>query len=331
MKALMLVEYGKFDLVDMPVPEIGEDEVLLRVGACGICGSDVHGMDGSSGRRIPPIVMGHEAAGEIAALGKGVTGWKDGDRVIYDATFYCGRCAYCMKGQTHLCDNRQVPGVSCGDYRRHGAFAEYMVVPARVLYKIPDGMPFEHAAMAEPVAVAVHGVDRAFIEPGDRVVAVGVGMIGFLVVQVAKHAGAGHVMAVDIDPRKLVLSRANGADSGGTNSAGMEFDVAIEAVGITATVDMAIRSVRKGGNVSLVGNISPTVEMPLQAVVTRELSVYGSCGARQDNQRALDLIGSGAVNVEPMITARIPLEETAAYFDRLYRGDPALMKVMVCP
>jgi L-iditol 2-dehydrogenase len=155
-------------------------------------------------------------------------------------------------------------------------------------------------------------------------------MIGFLVVQVAKSAGAGEVMAVDIDPKKLALAAANGATSTGTSSTGMEFDVAIEAVGITATVDMAIRSVRKGGNVSLVGNISPTVEMPLQAVVTREISVYGSCGARQDNQRALDHIASD-VKVAPMISARISLDDAPEYFQRLYNGDPALMKVMVIP
>ena len=112
------------------------DEVLVRVEACGICGSDVHGYDGSSGRRIPPIVMGHEAAGTVAAVGAGVRGFAAGDRVTFDSTVYCGKCAYCQRGDINLCDNRQVIGVSCGDYRRHGAFAEYVAVPQRILYPL---------------------------------------------------------------------------------------------------------------------------------------------------------------------------------------------------
>lgn len=331
MRALQLVEYNRFEIVELPIPEIAPDEVLIRVRACGICGSDVHGMDGSTGRRIPPIVMGHEAAGDIVAVGLEVEGYAVEDRVTFDSTLYCGRCAYCLHGQINLCDNRQVLGVSCKEYRRQGAFAEYVAVPARVLAKLPEGLSYEWAAMVEPVSVAVHGVHRAGLAPGARVAVVGAGMIGLLVVQVLKARGASEVIAIDIDPRKREMAAAHGADQTGETSAGMELDAAIEAVGITATVDMAIQSVRKGGSVVLVGNLAPKVEVPLQAIVTRELSVYGSCASQGDYPESLALIARGMVRVDAMISAKITLEEAPEYFARLHRGEPGLMKVIVCP
>ena len=130
MKALLLSQYSHLEVTDIPVPVPGRDEVLIRVAACGICGSDVHGYDGSSGRRIPPIVMGHEAAGKIAAVGVGVSELAEGDRVTLDSTVYCGECAPCRRGDINLCDRRQVLGVSGGDYRRAGAFAEFVVARA---------------------------------------------------------------------------------------------------------------------------------------------------------------------------------------------------------
>ena len=125
------------------MPDLAPDEVLIRVRACGVCGSDVHGFDGSTGRRIPPLVMGHEAAGTVETVGDAVREFGAGDRVTFDSTVSCGRCDYCARGQVNLCDNRMVLGVSCADYRRHGAFAEYVSVPARIVYRLPDGLPFE--------------------------------------------------------------------------------------------------------------------------------------------------------------------------------------------
>ena len=158
MKALLLTEYMHLELTDVAEPTVGPQDVLIRVRACGICGSDVHGMDGSTGRRIPPVVMGHEAAGVITEVGREVDQWKPGDRVTFDSTISCGDCAFCRRGDVNLCDRRQVLGVSCGDYRRHGAFAEYVAVPARILYRLPDTLSFEHAAMIEAVSIAVHAV-----------------------------------------------------------------------------------------------------------------------------------------------------------------------------
>src|SRR5256885_1918573 len=161
MKALLLSSYKNLELADLPAPSPAPDEVLIRLPACGICGSDVHGSDGPSGRRIPPIVMGHEAAGVIAVVGSAVKNFASGDRVTFDSTVYCGECPNCRRGNVNLCDRRQVLGVSCGDYRRAGAFAEFVAVPARILYRLPDNFPFAEAAMLEAVAVAIHGVNLA--------------------------------------------------------------------------------------------------------------------------------------------------------------------------
>jgi len=155
MKALVLEDYKKLVISDVPEPSITPGEVLIRVHSCGICGSDVHGYDGSSGRRIPPVIMGHEASGVIAKLGADVKGFAEGDRVTFDSMISCGRCRFCRGGTPNLCDDRMVLGVSCGDYRRNGAFAEYVNVPAHIVFKVPETLSFNEAAMVEPVSVAV--------------------------------------------------------------------------------------------------------------------------------------------------------------------------------
>ena len=176
MKSLLLSEYNHLEIVDLPIPSVGPQEVMVAVNACGICGSDVHGYDGSSGRRIPPIVMGHEAAGTVAAVGSDVEGFTPGDRVTFDSTVYCGSCEYCLRGEINLCDNRQVIGVSCGDYRRHGAFAEYVVVPRRILYRLPPTISFTEAAMLEAVAVALHAVRISPVLGGETALVIGAGI-----------------------------------------------------------------------------------------------------------------------------------------------------------
>ena len=212
MKALLLTKYMELQVTDLPNPEIGPHDVLVRVRSCGICGSDVHGLDGSTGRRIPPLVMGHEAAGVIAEVGRNVTEWKEGDRVTFDSTVSCGRCAFCRRGDINLCNNRQVLGVSCGDYRRNGAFAEYVAVPENILYRLPEGLSFDHAAMIEAVSIGVHAVNLTPHALGDTAVVVGAGMIGQLTIQAAKVAGFSKVYAVDIDDAKLERAKNLGAD-----------------------------------------------------------------------------------------------------------------------
>lgn len=330
MRALQLVAPSELAVVELPRPEPGAGDVRLRVKACGICGSDLHGMDGSSGRRIPPIVMGHEASGIIDAVGDGITGWNVGDRVTFDSTVWCGECGYCREGRVNLCDSRQVVGVSCAEFRRDGAFAEFVTVPQRILHRLPEGLSFEEAAFAEPVGVALHAVRRAGEVKGATVLVVGAGLIGLLVIQVLKHAGAGKVIAVDLDEGRLKLARELGADeawlSGGAMPA-LLVDVAMEVVGAAPTVDLAIRSVRKGGKVVLVGNLAPNVPLPLQIVVTRELDVFGSCAIAGEYPDALEAIASGAIRVKPLITAAVSLERGVEAFVKAKA--PGALKVLV--
>lgn len=343
MKALVLTKPAHLELQEAATPATGRGEVLVRVRACGICGSDVHGMDGSSGRRIPPIIMGHEAAGEIAGVGPDVTGWATGDRVTFDSTVSCGECAYCRSGRVNLCDHRQVLGVSCGDYRRQGAFAEFVAVPARILYRLPRGLAFEQAAMVEAVSVAVHAVARTPPVAGGSAVVVGAGMIGLLVVQALKVAGWGRLIAVDLDAGRLQLATKLGADhmilAGAADvpaevkklTGGRGADAAFEVVGLGPTLKTAIASVRKGGSVTLVGNLQPAVELPLQAVVTRELSLLGACASAGEYPACLDLIARGRIDVSAFVSATPPLEEGPGWFARLHRGEPGLMKVILKP
>src|SRR5450759_3350218 len=214
MKALVLEKYNELVYKDVPDPIIKRNEVLVRVKACGICGSDVHGLDGSTGRRIPPLIMGHEASGVIAQTGPAVAGWQVGDRVTFDSTIYCGHCYYCRRGLINLCDNRRVLGVSCEDYRQNGAFAEYVAVPQHILYRLPANLSFVQAALVEPVSIAFHGVSLAKIVLDDTAVVVGAGMVGLFVVQALRAAGCGQVIAVDVDRGRLELARKLGADIG---------------------------------------------------------------------------------------------------------------------
>jgi len=212
MKSLLLSAYNHLEIADFPAPSAGPAEVLVRVAACGICGSDVHGYDGSSGRRIPPIVMGHEAAGTVAAVGTGVEGYAVSDRVTFDSTVYCGACAWCQSGDVNLCDNRQVIGVSCGDYRRHGAFAEYVAVPQRILYHLPDNLSFAEAAMLEATSVALHAVRVSQAKGGETALVIGAGMIGLLTLQAARALGCVRVMIADVDASRLSLAKEVGAE-----------------------------------------------------------------------------------------------------------------------
>jgi L-iditol 2-dehydrogenase len=342
MKALLLSEYRRLEIADLPTPAAGAGEVLIRVGACGICGSDVHGYDGSSGRRIPPIVMGHEAAGRIAAVGAGITGLVEGDRVTFDSTIYCGACGYCRQGEVNLCDNRQVLGVSCGDYSRAGAFAEFVAVPARVVYKLPESISFVEAAMLEAVAVAIHGVSLAKISAESTALVVGAGTIGVLTLQALRAAGCKRILVSDVDETRLKMAKELGAadvllaDADVVaqvlrRTGGMGVDVAIEAVGRNETVNAAIASVRKGGRVVLVGNISPEVTLPLQKVVTRQIRLQGSCASAGEYPEAIALMASGAIRVKPLISAIAPLAEGPAWFERLYAREPNLLKVVLTP
>jgi L-iditol 2-dehydrogenase len=343
MKALVLTEYKKFELLDVPVPSFQSDEVLVRVRAVGICGSDVHGMDGSTGRRIPPIIMGHEAAGVIESVGARVTDWKAGDRVTFDSTIYLLEDWYTRKGLYNLSDNRMVLGVSCPDFKREGAFAEYVAVPQHILYRLPEKVSFENAAMVEPVAVALHAVNLTQISINDTAVVGGTGMIALFVIQLLKLAGCRQIITFDLDQDRLDLALKLGAthafkaDSINISeevkklTKGRGADIGFEVVGITPVLKTVIDSVRKGAQVTLVGNVSPEVNFPLQQVVTRQLKIQGSCAICGEYEPVLDLINRGLIEIDPLTSAIAPLDEGAEWFNRLYNREKGLMKVILKP
>ncbi len=343
MKALLLSAYNHLEIADMPQPAPGDDDLLIRVHACGICGSDVHGYDGSTGRRVPPLVMGHEAAGVVEAVGRSVTNFRPGDRVTFDSTVYCGKCFYCKRGQVNLCDHREVVGVSTPMFKRMGAFAEYVSVPARIAYLLPDAMPFAQAALIEAVSVAVHAVSLTPIALEDTVVVVGAGMIGLLTLQAARQAGAGRIFVLDLDESRLEMARNLGATA--TFNAGDEStiphildltegrgaDAALECVGATAPVKLAMECVRKGATVTLVGNVTPSIEIGLQSAVTRQIRLQGSCASSGEYPACISLMARGAIQVAPLLTAVAPLEDGPFWFDRLHRREPGLLKVVLKP
>jgi L-iditol 2-dehydrogenase len=343
MKALVLTKYNNFEIKEVQKPQIKGNEVLVRVKAVGICGSDVHGMDGSTGRRQPPVIMGHEASGVIEEVGSTVKNWNTGERVTFDSTIYPLDDWYSRKGLYNLSNNRMVIGVSCNDYKRDGAFAEYLAVPEHILYKLPENVSFEYAATVEPIAVALHSVNLTTISINDTALVGGTGMIALFIIQLLKLAGCGKIITFDIDQSKLDLAlklgathafkgdKVNVAEEVNKITGNRGADIGFEVVGISFVLRSVIESVRKGGNVTLVGNISAVVEMPLQLVVTRQLKLQGSCAICGEYETVLNLISQGQIQIDPMISAVAPLEEGPEWFKRLYNKEPGLMKVLLKP
>lgn len=343
MKALVLEKYNKFIYKDVPKPVIKPDEVLVRVKTCAICGSDIHGMDGSSGRRIPPIIMGHESAGTVERVGDKVKKYKKGDRVTFDSTIYCGSCSYCRSGKINLCENRKVLGVSCSEYHQDGTLAEYVAIPQHILYPLPDNVSFEHAALVEPLSIALHAVNNTSIKLNDTALVVGSGMIGLLIIQLLKAAGCGKIIAVDIDNFKLEKASVSGADITLKSdeidtikkilkaTKGKGVDISFEVVGIPETVEIAIKCLKKGGFLTLIGNLSPEVIMPLQFIVTREIGIKGSCASAGEYSTCIDMISKKTINLDILISKIAPLKEGANWFDRLYRSEPGLLKIILKP
>ena len=343
MKALVLEEYNQLVYKDVPEPEFGDDEVLVKVKAVGICGSDIHGIDGSTGRRIPPIIMGHEASGVIEETGANVKNWSKGDRVTFDSMIYPLDDWYTRKGLYNLADNRTVLGVSIEDYRRNGAFAEYIAIPKHILCRIPEKVTFEQAAMVEPGGVAVHGVELTPIALNDTAVVMGAGMIGIFTIQALRAAGCGKIIAVDVEDEKLDLALTLGADVGlNPNNCDVPkevlkltenrgADVGIDAVGIDATVNSALQSIRKGAPLTLVGNFSPQINIPLQWIVSREIKLIGSCGICGEFEAVLAMYENGTLKPEAILSATAPLSEGVSWFERLYNKEKGLMKVVLIP
>jgi L-iditol 2-dehydrogenase len=343
LKALIHTKPYCFEYSDFPDPEVGEDEVLIGVKACGICGSDVHGFTGKTGRRLPPLIMGHEAAGIVEDFGRKVKGFRKGDRVCFDSTVYCNECENCRNGLYNRCDKRQVLGVSTPEFRRHGAFAEYVAVPSWIVFKIPDEMSFVQAAFLEPASIGTHAGNRPPISSADTVVVIGAGTIGLFVMQAARIRGAANVVVVDINEFRLGLARELGADRV-INSAKAELkatvleetqgrgaDVTFEVVGYAKTFREGVSITKTGGHVIAVGNLEQTAEFNLQELVARELTFRGSYASSGEFRDCIGLLACGKMNIEPLISDVLPLEEGPSAFERLHKGEEDLLKIVLEP
>jgi L-iditol 2-dehydrogenase len=343
LKALIYTKPYSFEYSDFPDPVAGDDDVLIRVKACGICGSDVHGFTGETGRRIPPLIMGHEAAGIVERFGSNVSGFEKGDRVCFDSTVYCNKCDACRAGLINRCDTRQVLGVSVPAFKRHGAFAEYVAVPWWIVSKIPDELSFVQASLLEPASIGTHAANRAPISKNDTVVVIGTGTIGLFILQGARLRGAAKVIAVDINEFRLDLAKEIGADKliNPLNSdlseailqetEGKGANVTLEAVGYAKTFADAVNITRMGGHVVAVGNLEKKAEFNLQQLVAKEHTFTGSYASSGEFRDCIELVASGKINVEPLISDVLPLKEGPDAFDRLLKAEENLLKIVLEP
>lgn len=343
MKALVHTAPFAFELRDVPVPLPKEDEVLIRVQVVGICGSDVHGYTGTTGRRIPPIIMGHEASGIVEATGRAVASVAPGERVTFDSTIYCNQCSACRLGHVNLCQSRKIIGVSTPTFRAEGAMAEYVVVPHWIIHRLPPAVSFEEAAMIEPAGVGMHAARITPIDVNDVVIVIGAGQIGLLTMQGARIKGAGTIVVMDVKEDRLAFAKQMGADVAIHSGAGdpaeelrraigrPDADVVFEAVGLENTVAAGIRLTRLGGNLTLIGNVTPKIQVNLQEIISRELTIRGSAAIAGEYPACLNLIAQGRLQVKPLISRIVPLSEGAASFDALHHGERDLMKILLRP
>jgi L-iditol 2-dehydrogenase len=344
MKAMMMKEYMKLEIVEIPIPEIRANEVLVKIKVASVCGSDIHGMNGNSKRRQPPIIMGHEASGVIEEVGKDVAGFAVGDRVTFDSTVYCGECGYCKSQQINLCDHRMVLGASTGEYRRHGAYAEYIAIPAHILYKLDDAISFEDAAMVEPMSVALHAIHLLPPVKDGCLVLFGTGTIALFAVQLLKLQDFNNVVVVGRNHKNLQLAKELGADlivdstQEDPTTAVMNYtkqvgaDLAYDAAGAQSTFDSAIHCLRKGGHFVTIANLTPEFTIDMLSLITRQLTIHGSCASNGENEEILTWLKEGKIRTDYVISAKISLEEAPEYLLRIHHKEiPEFQKLLILP
>ncbi len=338
MKAL--VYHGPKDLrleeVEGVFPK--EHEVKIKVKAIGICGSDVHGYAGLTGRRLPPMIMGHEFSGEIVEVGQAVTDFKVGDRVAPYPVEICGECEFCRRDMTHICLNKRAYGVlDC-----NGAMAEYICVPGNIVFKLSDCVDYSTGAMVEPMAVALRGVDNAGDLQGKNVLILGAGTIGLFTLAHVKTRNPAKIFVSDLSDTRLAVAKQMGADvvlrsdkldvvqAVRDATDGLGVDVSIECVGITPTTKQAVSSLKLGGTTVWVGNSQKLIEADMQEIVTHELTVRGSfLYTLKQFERCVEILGQGQVDISPIISREIKLEEAPEMFRTLYENPGDLIKVVI--
>ncbi|HEY0453788.1 zinc-dependent alcohol dehydrogenase family protein [Actinophytocola sp.] len=328
MRAAIVDTPGSIRVGDVPDPKPEPRHVVVKVGACGICGTDLHIADGHFPPTPYPIVPGHEFAGEIVQLGADVSGWSVGDRVAVDPSLFCGYCGPCRDGHGNLCENWGATGDTVS-----GAFAEYVAVPSANCYRMPDDLSWQQGALVEPLSCAVHGVRRIGVEAGERFLVIGAGTMGLLMQQLLQNAGA-VVTVVDRDTSRLGRATDLGARAVAgdvTELDGERFDAAVDATGAAPAIEAAFDSLRRGGRLLVFGVAPAEARIALSPfrIYNDEITVVGSMAVLHSFGRALDLVATGAIDSAPLLTHTLPLEEYPAALDLMRSG--AGLKVQVLP
>ena len=337
MKALVYYGPKNMKITDMPVPRPKENEVQLKILYVGICGSDIHGYLGTTGRRIPPMIMGHEFSAVVSECGSKVKNYKVGDRVTALPVIYCGTCSCCKAGFINACENRKF----MGGMSENGVLVEYVCFHEKMLYKLPDSLDDKTAALIEPFAVAWHAVNRAEVK-GKNVMIAGAGTIGLFALKVARYLGAAKIAVTDLSEDRLAAAKKAGADillnpgkvdlGKALENCGLRgcIDVTIEAVGITPTAQQTIDHVRNRGTVVWIGNSAKMIEINMQEIVTRELTVKGTfVYTQKDFEESIRLLGEGKLDMSGFISAVVGMDEAEAMFKKLSEGDTSMVKVLV--
>ena len=339
MQALVWTAPEKMEMQELPDPTPAAAEVVISVAFAGICGSELSGYLGHNALRTPPLVMGHEFAGEIVALGRDVSGFSVGDAVTANPLTYCGQCRTCLMGLTQLCPERRLVGA-----HRPGAFAEYVSIPAFLTHKLPAGMSLRSGALTEPVGVGVRIGKLAGHVAGETALIIGAGPIGLLALQALKLAGAERIFIADLDPERLAMGGSLGGITISPSDQGADVveivkeataddgvAVSIDAVGTGGTRSQCVAATRNAGTLILSGLHEETSPMPAAAIIRQELTVRGSFAyGAEDFRQGLEQLHAGAYRLDPWIV-EAPLAEGGDWFNRLVHSPGNVSKVLLTP
>lgn len=333
----VMTKPGEIEFHDVPIPEVGAGQVLVKIMKIGVCGSDIHVYHGKHPYTSYPVVQGHEASGAIAKVGSGVTGFKEGDRVTIQPQVVCGECYPCTHGRYNICDELKVMG-----FQTTGMASEYFAVDAEKVLKLPFDMDFEYGAMVEPLAVAVHALSRNRDVKGKKILVLGAGPIGNLVAQTAKGMGAEAVMVTDLIDYRIEIAKSCGIDfcintkiqsleEAILNHFGpFKADLILECIGIEATITQAIENARKGSDIIVVGVFGDKPKVDLGLVQDRELRLIGtSMYQEKDYLKAIELIENGKIKLEPLITNRFPFKDYLEAYQYIEIQKGQAMKVII--
>jgi L-iditol 2-dehydrogenase len=337
MRALYYPTHNKLSLEDLPIPDYADNEVLVKVEACGICGSEIETFKSQSSRRVPPLIMGHEFCGTIQELGIGVNGWLPGSRVVSNSIVSCGQCSNCTNGKTNLCSSRQVFGM-----QRNGAFGAYVNVPVSTLARVPEGASAKQVCMAEPLANGIHLVKLTQHIPVKHVLVIGAGPIGLLAQQAFGALRHAHVIVSDIRPERLEVAKKLGA-SGVINplttnvseaiahyTNGEPIDLVVDAVGNAETNTLGLHTVRAGGVLLVIGLHKNSNALYSYDIVLSEKCVMGSYAAtQQDMEEAVALIAANKVDVSSWVNYYDVEDGQAAFFDMMEAKGNHIKSVIV--